>query len=77
MSAVTIREAVLAWAARMAAAENLDVDRMDLVIQSDGHVYALPKGDHDKGAVKWWPLPYLGPEGEAAFKAGHLWQGGT
>lgn len=69
---MSTKEAVLAWAARMAAAENLDVERLDLVIQSDGHVYALPKGDHDRGAVKWWPLPYLGPEGEAALAAGKL-----
>lgn len=61
-----IKEAVFAWAKRMARLEELDIDRLDFVIQSDGHVYALPKDDHDRGAVAWWPLPYLGPEGEAA-----------
>lgn len=71
---MTTKEAVLAWAARMAVSEDLDVDHLDLVIQSDGHVYALPKGDHDQGAVEWWPLPYLGAEGEAALAAGELFE---
>lgn len=69
---MTTREAVLAWAARMASANQIDPDDVDLVIQSDGFVYALPKGDHDRDALGWWPLPYLGPDGEAAFARGDL-----
>lgn len=68
------KEAVLAWASRMARSEEIDVEAVDLMIQSDGFVYAMPKGDHDKGALGWWPLPYLGPEGEAAIARGDLFE---
>lgn len=64
-----IKEAVLAWAKRMAEYEEVEYD--ELIIQSDGCVYAMSK-NRDAGAVKWWPLPYLGVNGEAAFAAGKL-----
>ncbi len=70
---MTIKESILAWASRMLLAEDLNPDSLDLVIQRDGFVYAMPKGDHDQGAVKWWLLPYLGPEGEASLASGELY----
>lgn len=69
---MTIKEAVLAWARRMA--EHEKVQYADLVIQNDGYVYAMPS-NHDDGAVAWWPLPYLGPDGEAALASGDLTDG--
>lgn len=62
-----VKAAILAWARRMA--DHDKVQYVDLVIQSDGYVYAMP-ADHDRGAVAWWPLPYLGPGGEEALASG-------
>lgn len=64
-----VKAAILAWAKRMADHE--EVSYGTLVIQSDGYVYAMP-ADRDRDAVAWWPLPYLGPDGEEALAAGEL-----
>lgn len=66
---MTIKEAILAWAHRTARHDNIAYDH--LVILSDGFIYAMP-ADQSSGAVAWWPLPYLGPEGEQAFASGEL-----
>jgi hypothetical protein len=70
--AMTLKESILTWARRQAEHDN--VEYVDLLIQSDGFVYAMPE-NRDAGAVAWWPLPYLGHEGEAAFAAGELTDG--
>lgn len=68
---MSTREAILAWAKRMAEVEEIGpVDRF--VIQSDGCVYALDEGNVGD-ALGWWPIPYLGPEGEAELASGALY----
>lgn len=63
------REAIFAWAERMAANDPDICVPHHFIIQSDGFVYAMPEmGD----ALAWWPLPYIGPDGEADFAAGRL-----
>ena len=66
---MTTKDAVFAWAARMAEAACIEPDHF--IIQPDGLVYAMPK-NRDDDAIAWWPLPYLGPDGEAEFTAGLL-----
>lgn len=67
---MTTKEALIAWARRMAAHEGVE-NVAEFVIQSDGFVYAMRAKDDD-GPLAWWPLPYLGPEGEADLEAGAL-----
>lgn len=65
---MTTKEAVFAWAMRISAERDICVPH-HFVIKPDGRVYAMPE---DGGWLAWWPLPYLGPEGEAALAAGEL-----
>ena len=68
---MTTREAVFAWAGRMAA--DVNIEPHHFIIQSDGNVYAMPE-NRDSGALGWWPLPYLGPAGESEFAEGLLFE---
>jgi hypothetical protein len=66
---VTTKEAIFTWARRMAADGGLEPHHF--IIQSDGFVYAMPE-KHGGDALSWWPLPYLGPDGEEELAAGRL-----
>ena len=66
---MNIKEAIFAWAARVATEGGIEPHHF--VILRDGFVYAMPERP-DGDALSWWPLPYLGPEGEDELAAGHL-----
>jgi hypothetical protein len=66
--ATQIKDSIRAWARRTAAHAGV-VDCAELLIQADGFVYAMSSSGE---ALAWWPLPYLGPDGEEALEAGEL-----